>query len=669
MLDNQSPDSSRRATDTNSYPDYTSMKTDDVIAELEAIKKLIKDNHEPCHERLQKLLSNPNTLEIIKNNGEISKRFRDLYEDSTRTMAASLATLNIELISNITSNDFYKKVMNEKVLVPTLSKQTAFFNNVSKFIRNDMLQRNSIDERTLAMEYWYEVAADCLLQGNVNMAFAINSAFGSGDLGRLHATREGLSQRGKSVVSRLAKLASTDANSSAYREYMEAHPGAIPYFGRYSTDILFIKNGAPINWLESAVTYKIIADIKHRLKQIKNKKLDFQVSEQLRAAIFAFDSAGNIDKEYFDISLRLEPRGEKIKASELLSTFYPHPEKKQDALLDPTTEESGAVHSQQHEEKQVSFFIYPKQESWLLLIQKLFNTEKIVVMKDEKSDDMHLADGYLLDHYARNLFINNKNEFSHVEYIVDEPPIRKMMATIYLMMSDPKFFYEKPKSKAEKPKIANRVAMMKQLTEELSDQEFNTVYALINSRDLSQLRKGTSAKKIPTKFLAFMKEEHSRRAEMAAKAASVVETPDRQRSPTLKIKRDNKNQPEQEATSAVPAAPAIPAATAKPVPPIVATTPTAKLLETIKTFVDETKITLSDLNTSYQQLLATIHTNPPDIDANKASYLLLQKEIEQIQKAIALKICDIKDEKARINKLTSQRKLINYHYCLPMNRL
>lgn len=689
MTNSQSPRLAKKTVDD--YSSYASMTRDGVTAKLADIANRIENNHEPCHKELQKLLSEPNTMTIIKNNKKIRKQFRELYDRSTQIMAMSLTALDVELINQIDPNELYKQSL--KNPLPALIKEREYFNAVSKFIVEDILERESIDERTLAMEYWHEVAADRLQYGDMNMVFVINAAFTFSELWRLKATKEGLSQRGESIALYLSELLSDKNDFVVYREYRKAHRSDTPYFGRYITEIDRNQTKAKdihVSQREHAGAYKVIADFRNRLKQIKNKMINFPVSDKLRSDIFALDHVNDMEKrnKYFEISLDLEPKDQTTQPSNIFTTFYPYPKIRQKTPLYPREEEQKAPSAGQQPAKQVSFIIDAAQAKLFLpLIKQLFPTDNIIVIdeiKNATSEQVKSEDVYFLNYYARDLLKNNQHHLDDETGVIgepslrssdlmDEPPMRKVMAVIYLMMSDPKPFFKELNSETDSPIIENRIAMVVYFIEELNDDEFKKTYALINSLALSQSGEDISVKKIPKEILTFMQGENNRREEIAAKAAAVVATPDLQRRIILKMKSGRKNKPEQKATPAIPAAvaaaaaaaapavvpatvippaPAVAAATPIPVPPVIDTTTTTQLLETIRTFVDETKTKLVDLNTSYQALLTTIHTEPSDIDASKASYLLLQNEIKTIQGEIALKIGDIKNEKERIGILT-----------------
>jgi len=130
---------------------------------------------------------------------------------------------------------------------------------------------------------------------------------------RLKHTKAELNKNVLKNLETLEKLMSAESSYKQYRaEIHKAEPPIIPYIGVYLADLTFIDDGNPdklnglINFSKRRLDYSVISEI----QLYQNKPFNLRDYPELRMRLQDLpDPKEGDDKELYDLSLQLEPRG------------------------------------------------------------------------------------------------------------------------------------------------------------------------------------------------------------------------------------------------------------------------------------------------------------------------------------------------------------------------
>lgn len=136
--------------------------------------------------------------------------------------------------------DYYIEAARRKMLVDDTPKKTLFqrYDKIADFVLKDILSRESIDERTLAMERYLLITEKLMAQKHYDAALPIFGALQQTPIFRLAKTKEGLSTHAQQVLEKLGELQNDAKNFAAIRGRCERENTYVP-LNFTVTDITF----------------------------------------------------------------------------------------------------------------------------------------------------------------------------------------------------------------------------------------------------------------------------------------------------------------------------------------------------------------------------------------------------------------------------------------------
>ena len=401
----------------------------------------MQSKNQDCHVALLKFLIDAANRKFLLEDHALKEYFAALNSCSVELTANSLIAKDKALFSDINTYEFYVTDVSKKENIPTTHKVSEYFNQVAAYIRTDLLSRKNIHERTLALEFWLRVADHCLHHPtlpDLNMVTAINAALEHSAVIRLRATFAGLSGDAKSILDELKAVTETRGSYKAFRDKMSELPHAIPYLGVYKNDFTFIKEGNPIQLRTSHIAYSKHYEIHQRLKRIKD--IDFSKRPTVSFALSAIID----EKKEFADSLEREPRN---------SLFV----KKSDIV-----EHTGDIYKRKPRIKSFHANVQPilndPQPGLFIIantdfIPSLFDLDTTIILTEtpvnlaqqaltefhRNNPEKKLAQVYLFKRLQKMLN-NVEHHLNHQLPLIDEHPLRKVIAALYLLLKQPSFF-------------------------------------------------------------------------------------------------------------------------------------------------------------------------------------------------------------------------------------
>jgi son of sevenless len=192
------------------------------------------------------------------------------------------------------------------------------FNKMVNWVVQTILSKEKLKERVKMLDYFLTVLSNLFEIGDFNMCMAISSSLMNSSIHRLKHTWEMANSQLKKKYDIITDQMSSNSAYMKLRTLVnERSPSCVPYLGVYLTDLVFIEDGNPsyngntncLHWRK----FNMKHDVVQRLHSLQNIGFKFkQVSDIQKYLQGIFDSIVSFDdKEAFNLSLKLEPRGSK----------------------------------------------------------------------------------------------------------------------------------------------------------------------------------------------------------------------------------------------------------------------------------------------------------------------------------------------------------------------
>ncbi len=210
-----------------------------------------------------------------------------------------------ELDSTVTDDTATKKVPR------THHYHSVVSNNISYVVGNDILSKDSLDQRTLTMERWIAVMKQCLESGDLVSANAIFMGLHQGPVDRLQVTNAGLSPEAHAVLKEFALL-NMGNSASTYRLALAGDDSVIPIQVSVVGDILKFKEFID-QYQEGLAKAETPAD--------KKKFEDFieEYQKKIQAIVDNLERYRRYQQKYKDV--KLTPFQETVLTSEKLKKY------------------------------------------------------------------------------------------------------------------------------------------------------------------------------------------------------------------------------------------------------------------------------------------------------------------------------------------------------------
>lgn len=198
--------------------------------------------------------TNENILSQLQKEPKLSQKFNTIYQDFINRDAAALMKRHLELVQDLKSVDLLAvRTDRGKHKDSSLLPLSKFFNDLSDYVVEDILSYKNVEQRSLALKHWVNVAMSALnnhQHKDFTVAYAIHSAVIGTAISRLKNTFAGCDETTKENLQYLSNIFNSETNYKNSREAMNnSVVPIVPYFGSMMTDMTFNKDGN-VSWME-----------------------------------------------------------------------------------------------------------------------------------------------------------------------------------------------------------------------------------------------------------------------------------------------------------------------------------------------------------------------------------------------------------------------------------
>ncbi|XP_045481694.1 ras-specific guanine nucleotide-releasing factor 1-like isoform X2 [Harmonia axyridis] len=242
---------------------------------------------------------------------------------SALEIAEQLTYIDHQIFIAISSEEFLGQAWmknDKRIKAPHILMMTKRFNDVSRLVASEIIKRNLISTRVIAIEKWAAVADICRCLHNFNGVLQICSAFTNSSVYRLKKTWDKVSKTTKQTIDKLQNIVSSDGRFRSLRDALHrCDPPCIPYLGMYLTDLSFIEEGTPNFTAENLLNFSKMRMIAHVIREIRHFQLTSYKIELIRKVTnYLLDTSLLMDdEELYSISLEIEPRTSRLTSSGL----------------------------------------------------------------------------------------------------------------------------------------------------------------------------------------------------------------------------------------------------------------------------------------------------------------------------------------------------------------
>ncbi|PFH53989.1 hypothetical protein AMATHDRAFT_73003 [Amanita thiersii Skay4041] len=162
---------------------------------------------------------------------------------------------------------------------------TSLSTIITGWVAETVLNEPDIKKRSLFIKFFIKVADRCTSLNNFSTPRAILAALDSSTISRLHQTWLSVSQKHKTMLESMRRLADHGRNYHEYRTRLRnTAPPAVPFLGLYLTDLTFCREGNPSHRAPPSNPNKSLLNFNkyHKLARIVQDMQRFQVSYYLK---------------------------------------------------------------------------------------------------------------------------------------------------------------------------------------------------------------------------------------------------------------------------------------------------------------------------------------------------------------------------------------------------
>ena len=253
--------------------------------------------------------------EVIENNF-------DIFSWDPIEIARQITLITQYLYRNIGCQEFIsagwtKKDKMEKS--PNISKIIIRFNNISKWIMEEILSYDSSKNRAKVIEIFINVAEELRNIHNLNDCFAVITTFNHLCIKRLKKTWKQVSQNAKTKQKELGKLCSILKNfekiKNEFLQYKnnisdinDLKEGCIPYLAPYLKDLAFLEEGHKYFNDNKLININKIIIVGKTIKNIKESQMFVYSYKPVYSLSILSDPEPLDDKDLTTLSESLEPK-------------------------------------------------------------------------------------------------------------------------------------------------------------------------------------------------------------------------------------------------------------------------------------------------------------------------------------------------------------------------
>jgi len=249
------------------------------------------------------------------------KRFTILEIDPLET-ARQLTIVEMDIFCRIQPLELMKQEWSRKntaSVAHNVRAMTTMSTKLTGWVISSILSEADGKRRAFILKYFIKVGERCLTLNNYNTLIAIQVAFNSSTISRMKKTWECLSTKTRQTFEVLKKATDHSRNYANYRNNLKKlNLPCLPFLGLYLTDLTFTDDGNQdmrgklINFDKYARTARIISDLSRYQVQYPLQEVR-EIQDFLLISIK--ERGGHDAQELYEVSLRLEPRNDRISQS------------------------------------------------------------------------------------------------------------------------------------------------------------------------------------------------------------------------------------------------------------------------------------------------------------------------------------------------------------------
>lgn len=202
---------------------------------------------------------------------------------------------------------------------PNITKLILRFNNISRWIMEEILSYDSSKDRSKVIEIFISVAEELRNMHNLNDCFAVITTFNHLCIKRLKRTWEKVKEYSKSKQKEISNLCSILKNfeniKNEFLEYKnnvkdinEIQEGCIPYLAPYLKDLAFLEEGHKYLNENKLINIHKIIFVGKIIKNIKDSQMFVYSYKPVYSLSILSDPDPLGDDELTDLSEHLEPK-------------------------------------------------------------------------------------------------------------------------------------------------------------------------------------------------------------------------------------------------------------------------------------------------------------------------------------------------------------------------
>lgn len=247
---------------------------------------------------------------------------------SALEIAEQMTYIDHQIFIRIQSQEFFGRAWmkdDKNMKAPHIILMTKRFNELSQLVASEIMRKNNVAARVIAIEKWAAVADISRCLHNFNGVLQICSAFTNSSVFRLKKTWEKVSKATKLSVQKLQIIVSSDGRFRNLREALHrCDPPCIPYLGMYLSDLSFLEEGTPSLADDGLLNFSKLRMIAHVVQEIRRfQQTPYKIDFHPRVANYLLDTSLLLNEdELYTRSLEIEPRPSRLSITTLSNS--PH---------------------------------------------------------------------------------------------------------------------------------------------------------------------------------------------------------------------------------------------------------------------------------------------------------------------------------------------------------
>lgn len=502
-----------------------------IASTLDAYIAKVSTLHNPNKNELMDRLTGPGLdLALQEKDSRLLEKTAEAYHASVHCMANTLIAMDKAMFTHLNVDEFYHTHFSNPEMTPTIINASQQFDHVSRYIAADILNQATLENQTLSMEYWINVAYQCLHHtslSSLNAAYMINAALEKGFIERLTPIKEGLSPDAKAKLHEIQTLINSTNDNNA-RQFINSNPHTIPFIGIYQSDAEQMKTEDGVR--NDASAYQLNKKIRQQIANVRTSDFSFEPAAEFIQLLSTYE--GESDEKLLRRSLEIEPsisknerssrkgtrveireRGETNVRSKMLASYlYKNEDIKPLKSItkdNPTQDETTKVIIVTKENAPFAAHFLVDPYIQLVMIDRpgednrgallpycmrvevstdqINHDEEILPLVLKEYNNEHqkaitIDDIFVLDTYANDIIENKSHHAIQDAELIESPSLIKVMSIFYLLQKDGGAYFKLPQGKEEEVEIKrlnNKIAMAQVFFEELKETDATILESLL----------------------------------------------------------------------------------------------------------------------------------------------------------------------------------------------